>query len=341
MDYKKEYLKYKTKYLHLKNSIQIGHKLIGGGSMTKSHKLDSKNPGKDKAKKEHTDSDLIVQIKTEKAEFSVESLTRLLFERYQEQLETTDENGNLPIQLYLSFGGYSESTIDYLLPASTAYLHKNTNGDGILNSAAKLANNEDIVEYLWFSGLNVSKNLRNKSGLHVLDLSKKLAEKEPELYEKQVNMLTQLYDESLEAMLHTMYLDRREKARLLEAEPKVRYEKAVVTPEISITTKESKISKKSEVDLLSDFNRDSSMYKELLVYSLKTLNEVIDFGLTLQTVYVDKSSLSKLPDSDQILEIKVINFNTSKLSQVLATMDGIIGVVVDYDKEAYDAFLMA
>ena len=83
------------------------------------------------------------------------------------------------------------------------------------------------------------------------------------------------------------------------------------------------------------------MYKELLVYSLKTLNEVIDFGLTLQTVYVDKSSLSKLPDSDQILEIKVINFNTSKLSQVLATMDGIIGVVVDYDKEAYDAFLMA
>jgi len=54
------------------------------------------------------------------------------------------------IPLHLSFGGYSESTIDYLLPASTAYLHKNTDGDGILNSAAKLPNNEDIVEYLWF-----------------------------------------------------------------------------------------------------------------------------------------------------------------------------------------------
>ncbi len=335
MDYKKEYLKYKTKYLYLKNSIQNGNNMIGAG--------------KGKAKKEHVDSDLIVQIKTDKADFNVESLTRLLFERYQEQLETTDENGNLPIQLYLGFGGYSESTIDYLLPASTAYLHKNTDGDGILNSAAKLPNNEDIVEYLWFSGLNVSKNVRNKSGLHVLDLSKKLAEKDPELFEKQVKMLTQLYDDSLETMLHTMYLDRREKAKLLEAEPKVRYERGayaieVVAPKKSdsnLNSKESKISKKSETDLISDFNRDSSMYKELLVYSLKTLNEVIEFGLTLQTVYVDKSSLGKLPDSDQILEIKVINFNTPKLSQVLATMDGVIGVVVDYDKEAYEAFLMA
>ena len=333
MDYEKEYLKYRIKYYNLKNLVKS--ELI-------MNNIDiHRSGGGKKGKKEHEDSDLITHIKADKTEFNVETLSRLLYDTYQGQLETLDENGNLPIQIYLSFGGNSESTIDYLLPVSTLYLHKNNDGDGILNIAAKVKNNEDLVEYLWFSGLNVSKNVRNKSGYHALDLSKKLAEKEPDFYKEQVKMLTQLYDDRLEPLLHTMYLERREKSKLFEDEPKIKVEKAVVIPEAQIPSKESKISKKSVAELIKDYNKDSSMNKELLVYSLKTLNEVIDFGLTLETVYVDKSSLDRLPDSEQILEIKVIDFTTPQLSQVLSTMDGIIGVIVDYDREAYEAFLMA
>ena len=160
----------------------------------------------------------------------------------------------------------------------------------------------------------------------------------------QLQIVIQLYDESMEYSVKTQFEETRSSfLNTLDKPTEIINNDELITEALQIEKIESKkeinISKRSLKELFAEFDQDYSRKKELFIYGLNELKEVIEFGLSLDSLYVDKSSLSKIPiEPDQISEVKIIDFNNDKLINYLSTMDGIIGVIKETDKEAFDAF---
>lgn len=156
-------------------------------------------------------------------------------------------------------------------------------------------------------------------------------------FSNQLDIVSQLYDENLEESIKQLFEDKNN----LSIFNKVNNIREINYKKVNISKIEKKlnISNRSIRDLLNEFDQDFINKKELFIYGLKDLNEAIDFGLSFKCIYVDKSSLSKVPiEPDQISEVNIIDFNNDKLRNYLSTMDGIIGVIKETDKESFDAF---
>jgi hypothetical protein len=146
MNYEKEYLYYKTKYKTLKNLI--------GGTPTNIEI-----------------SELINKLNDDENDFKLEDLNIDEYNKLESETDIPDGKGNLPIQIYIESGGTDHDILDFLLPSEELYTHQNNNGDTILITAGRILNNEDVIVYLWFKGLNISKDIKNIDGLNLLELT--------------------------------------------------------------------------------------------------------------------------------------------------------------------------
>jgi hypothetical protein len=309
MNYEKQYLIYKSKYKKLK-------KLIGGEDLVK--------------------STLIEKLKDKDNYFELEDLDINDYNKIDGEIDIPDEKGNLPIQLYVELEGSNQEILEFLLPSKELYTHQNNRGDTILQTAGKILNNEEVIVYLWSNGFNVAKNIKNIDGLNLLELTQKLFLSNSN-FSNQLDIVSQLYDENLEESIKQLFEDKNN----LSIFNKVNNIREINYKKVNISKIEKKlnISNRSIRDLLNEFDQDFINKKELFIYGLKDLNEAIDFGLSFKCIYVDKSSLSKVPiEPDQISEVNIIDFNNDKLRNYLSTMDGIIGVIKETDKESFDAF---
>lgn len=308
MNYEKEYLYYKSKYKTIKN-------LIGG------------TPG------EIEISELINKLNDDN-DFNLDDLSKDEYAKLENEIDIPDEKGNLPIQIYIQSGRIDQNMLEFLLPSEELYTHQNNNGDTILLTAGKKIDNEEVIVYLWFNGLKIAKDIKNIDGLNLLELTQKLLTKE-NTYSKQLEIVTQLYDEQLEYEVKKMF-DEKNILDILdntvdkteEIQKKGSYIRYVPYK------RELNIINRSNDELNQDYTK-----KELFIYGLNQLTDAIDFGLSFESLYVDKSTLSKVPiEPQQILQVKIIDFNNDKLRNYLTTMDGMIGVIKETDKEAFDAF---
>ena len=307
MNYEKEYLYYKTKYKTLKH-------LIGGTS--------------------REISDLINKLNDDENDFKLDDLDTDEYNKLESQTDIPDGKGNLPIQIYIELGGTDQDVMRFLLPSEELYTHQNNNGDTILITAGKILNNEDVIVYLWFTGLKISKDIKNIDGLNLLELTQKLVTSE-NIYLNQLDIVTQLYDENLEYDVKDLFEERNMLSISNNVGESIKKNKKVPVIENLPQKKELNIINSS----ITEFEQDYSKKKDLFIYGLNELNEAIDFGLSLESLYVDKSTLSKVPiEPQQILEVKIIDFNNDKLRNYLTTMEGMIGIIKERDIVPFNIF---
>jgi len=220
MDYTNKYLKYKSKYLELKE-------LIAGG----------------KNKKE---TELMAYIKA-----NIDDLDTLSKEK-----NNFDKDNNLPLFIYIN----NTDTIDmrvisFLLPDDESLLaKKNNNGDTIMHLVVK-KNNLDLLEDLWSSGGRGAKLVTNKAGLNLLNLAKTL-EKSDKKYKKITNFLRYVYNKDNDKAVDSLLSDRQIKKALLKASSFVKTKSSVKSnsptsfvktePKIKIINVDEKIANKSE-----------------------------------------------------------------------------------------------
>lgn len=312
MNYEKEYLFYKSNYKTLKS-------LVGGTHLEI--------------------SDLINKLIEAGNDFKLEDLNKDEYNKLETETDIPDSKGNLPIQIYIESGGTDKNILDFLLPPEELYTHQNNNGDSILITAGKILNNEEVIVYLWFKGLNISKDIKNIDGLNLLGLTQKLLSREYS-YLNQLDIVTRLYDEKLEYDVKHLFEERYMLSIFNNnVDESIKIDKKIPLIKNVPEKKELIIINKSTKELFDEFEQNYSNKKDFFIYGLNKLNKAIDFGLTLESLYVDKSTLSKVPiEPQQILEVKIIDFTNDKLRNYLNTMEGMIGVIQETDKEAFEVF---
>jgi hypothetical protein len=311
MNYEKGYFYYKTKYRILKN-------LIGG------------TPNET----EIETSELINKLNDNENEFKLEDLDKDEYNKLESEVDIPDRKGNLPIQIYIETGGTDQDILEFLLPSEELYTHQNNNGDTILITAGKILNNEEVIVYLWFKGLKIAKDIKNIDGLNLLELIQKIVTSENS-YLNQLEIVSQLYNENLEYDVKHLFEERNVLSISNNLDEPIKKNKKVPIIENVPLKRELKIINSS----ITEFEQDYSKNKDLFIYGLNELNEAIDFGLSLESLYVDRTTLSKVPiEPQQILQVKIIDFNNDKLRNYLISMEGIIGVIKETDKIPFNIF---
>jgi hypothetical protein len=279
-------------------------------------------------------SDLINKLNDDENDFKLDDLDTDEYNKLESQTDIPDGKGNLPIQIYIELGGTDQDVMRFLLPSEELYTHQNNNGDTILITAGKILNNEDVIVYLWFTGLKISKDIKNIDGLNLLELTQKLVTSE-NIYLNQLDIVTQLYDENSEYNVKDLFEERNMLSISNNVGESIKKNKKVPVIENLPQKRELNIINSS----ITEFEQDYSKKKDLFIYGLNELNEAIDFGLSLESLYVDKSTLSKVPiEPQQILEVKIIDFNNDKLRNYLTTMEGMIGIIKERDIVPFNIF---
>jgi len=333
MDYLEKYLKYKEKYLTLKN-------IYGSGTKGKTNKA---KPEPVTVTVSSEDNELMTFIKKYKANIPIRELEALFRdEKIRNQIEVSNKEGNLPIHVYLENDGIDMRVINFLLP-EVKIEHQNNNGDTILHIIVRKPNNEDFLETIWMllteEQLSQIKEKKNKAGHTVQKMCNELAKskKTDEEYTGMNNFLEEVYDTEQSEHLRELYYNRKIRENLFGATKSDKKPKEKLVPtfdagdESVLKSLSFKISKRDEKVLVADFEQDKGKLEDQLVYGIVDIQNEIDEGTTFKHVYLDKDyPLAEFIDSDSILEVRRIPFTNEFLKKMKSTGMFIIGVKENY-----------
>jgi len=330
MDYSEKYLKYKTKYLQLKDLIAGSRK---GFYAKKTEEVTKK-------KKE---TELMTYIKEGDVNISVLSREYI---RYQDQKNIFDNDNNLPLYVYIENTETKDidiSIIDFLLPDDTTALSKkNSDGDTIMHLVVK-KNDCNLLEKLWtYGGRNV-RDVTDKNGYNLLKLAERLAGKNTG-YDKVVRLLKGVYanDEDTDAL----YKGKEERRKRIEASGGIGYTTGRQEDSDSYLSEGSegakveavdkKISKISSGELLAQYNDDYAKLKEFFVFGKDELEEKLEKGIQFESVYVEPDEIANVPKSPNIFSIKKIPMTSGLLKEISNNYNGIISLVAVQSREYFD-----
>ena len=355
MDYIQKYLKYKNKYLELKELIAGAKKESKPSEEERKAERARREAEAQKIKlaklakrgvvveeasspaKKTKETELMIYIKAGKVDIS--TLSRE-FGRYEDQKNIFDEDYNLPLYVYINnTNNIDDSVISFLLPDDEKLLSKkNSDGDTILHLVVK-KNNIDLLEELWTSGGRSGKLVTNKDGLTLLKLAERL-EKVDIKYKKIVSFLKYVYNEDNDESIDSLLEGRKTKEALLESSgfyvPREKSIKESTTPKAELVSVDKRISDKSSGELLAQFNEDYSKLPTYFVFGKKQLEEKLDSGIQFESVYVESSKISNVSNSSNILSIKKIPMTSGLLTSISSDFDGIIALVAVQSRQMFD-----
>jgi hypothetical protein len=324
--YYQKYIKYKIKYLKLKE-------LEGAGKGDKSGK---KGKGTGEKTEVVEDSELIKYIRENLINFK--TLTSTFRKNIEEQKDSVDKNGNLALHIYLQNDGNDEQVIDFIFPSEEKVTQQNKDGDTFLHIAAKKPNSDNLVEFLWMKGGEGAKNIRNKAGHTLLELGKELAAKNKDQYTKLYQMLFELYSGDSEE-LKELFFGRRSQAKRLAASGFGAVSSKGVgaktegesdsDSELQKPAKKRNVGTKEQntIELNERFEKTPQYFTFGLSPEYKeNIMTDIEKGILFETVYITNSSVI-VPKNVNILSVKEADFSNPKLKDFVRKGGDAIGYV--------------
>ena len=326
MDYTKKYLKYKSKYLELKELI-AGARKRSGQSKAEPARAARAEPSK-AARATPRDTELMTYIKA--GNINIGTLSRV-YGKNEDQKDILDENNNIPLYVYINNTDIiNMDVVNFLLPDDRSLLAKKKNdGDTIMHSVVK-KNNLELLNKLWSSGGKNAKLVNNNAGLNLLKLAERLKTSDIK-YEAVVKYLTQVYDEDYDKKIRALESGAKAREALIKASGVGVSEKkpvrSLAPPPVKIVSIDKRISTKSSDELLAKFNDEFARFKEHFIFGKKDLIKLLDEGIQFEAVYVEPSKIDQVPDSPNIFSINKIEMKEGILKDVLKDSEGIISLI--------------